>query len=264
MIYCVGEIGVDFYVGDDKAVARVVPGGRIVNAAAIMAREGARVAMLGDAPADHLGHLVVDHLQKAGVDIQGIDRPTDAKTPVTIYSPDGQSVRYTAPGDNGFDIVWPRINDGDVVIFGGFHAIDPGIHVQLLQFLSYAAEHATMIYLPGFYGEEKTRITRVMPAIYEGLELANYVITRTVDLQAIFGTSDAEICFKNNLDFYGIKLINIDGINGNMVGISAFQHGGKTFTQIAMPGCDDLEINAKVIAMVARNISTGDQQFINS
>lgn len=263
MIYCVGECGIDFYVDANGTTARVVPGGRIVNAAAILARRGIAVAMLGDAPTDHLGQLVVDYLQAAGVNTQGIDRPTDAKTPVTIYSADGRSVRYSAPGDEGFDIVWPRVEEGDVLIFGGLHAIDPAIHPQLLNFLSYAAEHAIMIYLPGFYGEETTRITRVMPAIYEGLELANYVITRTADLKAIFDTEDAEKCFRNHLEYYYINLININRIDGHKVSISTYGQKNES-VQIEMTSANALEINSQIVATVAKNILNGNPQLLSA
>lgn len=255
-IYCIGELGVDFYVDAAGTTAKITPGGRITNAAVILAQSGVDIAMLGDAPTDHLGQLVVDFLNQAGVDTQGVDRPTDAKTPVIIYAADGKSIRYDAPGENGFDIVWPRIADGDVVIYGGLHTIDPAIHNQLLQFLTNAARHATMIYLPGFYGQENTRITRVMPAIYEGLELANCVITRTADIKAIFGTDNDEKCFKNHLDFYDVKYINVAGIQGDMAQINIYEHGMKMHKTITADSTNTLLINAQIIADIAKQFLT--------
>lgn len=257
-VYCIGECGIDIYVDATGTAASIMPGGRIANAAAILARQGVKTAMLGDAPDDNLGQLVVDFLKAAGVDTDDIDRPTDAKTPVTVYSVDGRSTRHAKAGDDGFDIVWPRIIDGDVVIYGGLHAIDHSIHAQLLQFLSYAAEHAIMIYLPGFYGQENTRITRIMPAIYEGLELADIVITRTADIKAIFNTDDDQKCFIHHLDFYDVKYINIASINGKTATLNIFEHGMKKEEIFTADSTNTLLINARIVADVAKKLVTSN------
>ena len=214
-IICIGECALDIVFGADSAPLGAIPGGRLANAAALLAREGLPVVMAAEAAADTVGDTVVEFLACAGVDTTGIDRFTEGRTPVTIYMPgaDGQvkSTRYESYADDSFDIVWPRIDEGDIVLFGGYYAIDRRMRRRMLPLLQQAAERkALMVYLPGYMPQQEPRLTRVMPAILENLELAQVVVTRSVDLQLIFGTRDAAAAFRNHVGFYCNALVNVD------------------------------------------------------
>lgn len=214
-IYCVGECALDIIFGADGAPLGAMPGGRVINAAAILARQGEPVSVVSEASAGPVGDRVVDWLGEAGCDITGIDRITEGLTPTLLYLPgaDGRMTvtRYESYPDDCFDVVWPRIEEGDVVVFGGFYAIDPRMRRRMSQFLQNAVDHrAVMVYLPGFLPSQAPRITRVMPAIYENLEIADVIITRTADLETIYGTADAVRCYADQIDYYSHSLVNVD------------------------------------------------------
>lgn len=251
-IICIGECALNVVFEHGLPVG-ALPGGRIAAAAALMAAAKLPVVMASEASADPVGDMVVAPLVAAGVDISSVDRFTEGRTPMMVFTEaaDGaqQVTRYENYADEAFDIVWPRVDDGSVVVFGGYYALDRRMRTRLLPFLNNCAERgATMVYLPGFMAQQESRITRVMPAILENLELAHMVIARNNDLNLIFGTSAGDVCYADHIDFYCRSLINID---------TACRHlnyfSGKELTQIEIPEriCETMTWNAGVVAGVA-------------
>jgi fructokinase len=193
-----------------------------VNAAAILAKKGLPVTMASEAAADAVGDMVVDFLNEAGVITNSVDRFTEGRTPILIYSIDDKSgkaevTRYESYPDDCFDIIWPRIDEDDIIVFGGFYAIDRRMRTRMVQLLHHADERkAIMVYLPGFLPQQESRITRVMPDILENLEFADIIITRDSDLPVIFNTADVEKCYHNHIDFYCRSLVDFNVTNGTI------------------------------------------------
>lgn len=216
-IICIGECALDIIFDGDMPVG-AMPGGRVINAAALLAADNYPVYMIGEAGKDPVGEMVIDKLVKSGVNIDGIDRFTDGHTPVNIFtSPSGEDQkvmdvsRYDDYPAEGFDVVWPRIDRGDIVVVGGYYALSPRNRGRLSQFLSYLAERkAIVVYLPGYLSVQEPRITRIMPAILENLEYSNVIVSRNQDLELIFGVSDPEESYRRHISFYCRSLINID------------------------------------------------------
>jgi len=249
-IICIGECALDIVFGHDRAPIGSMPGGRLVNAAAILARCGFPVFMAGEAAADAVGDTVVTFIRDAGAVTQCIDRFTEGRTPVTIFmtGDDGRTTatRYESYADDCFDIVWPRIDEGDIVLFGGYYAIDRRMRRRMLPLLQHAADRkALMVYLPGFLPQQEPRITRVMPAILENLELADIVCTRSADLQLIFGNRDAAACYRNHIEFYCRSLLNVDAAAHSIT-----FHCGEAAESLELPlsHCSALIWNAGVAA----------------
>ncbi len=214
-IICVCECALDIMFEGDIPVSST-PGGRIINAAVNMARNGLPVVMASEASADPIGDILVNFLEDAGVDTSSVDRFTQGSSPLMIYTKkDCGSLaltRYDNYGDGGFDIVWPRIDDTDIVLYGGYYVLDHRMRQRMIPFLNHCAERkATMIYVPGFPQQLVPRITRVMPEILENFELADMIITHSSDLQHIFGNEEPSRCYVNHVDFYCRSLINFDG-----------------------------------------------------
>lgn len=222
-IICIGECALDIIFDGTRPVGSMAAG-RIVNAATILAREGMPVYLMGEAGSDPIGDMVLAGLREAGINTDAVDRFTDGHTPVNIFTPtpdpEGvpvpeaalmQVTRYDNYPAEGFDVVWPRIDAGDIVVFGGYYSLAPRTRTKLVQLLSFLQEKKVIIvYLPGFLSVQEPRITRVMPAILENLEYADVVVTRSHDLHLIFGTPEADTCYSDHIDFYCRNLININ------------------------------------------------------
>lgn len=249
-IICIGECALDIVFGSDGMPLGAMTGGRLANTAALLARMGLPVAMASEAAADAVGDTVVSYLAEAGVLTRSIDRFTEGRTPVTIFMPDAegrmQPTRYENYADDCFDIIWPEISEGDIVVFGGYYAIDRRMRRRLLPLLQNASERkAILIYLPGYLPQQEPRITRVMPAILENLELAKMVCTRSRDLQLIFSTADAAACWRNHISFYCPAMLNVDASAGS---VTYFSAQGTDTLDVPLSECGSLVWNAGVAA----------------
>lgn len=254
-IICIGECALDIVFDGAQPVGSIT-GGRIANAAAIMARDTLPVVMASEAASDPVGDSVVAFLKDAGVDISSVDRFTDGRTPLNVYMPaaDGSMTitRYENYGEADFDIVWPRVDDDSIIVYGGYYALDKRLRPRLTAFLNHCAERgAVMVYLPGFPSQRESRITRVMPAILENLEIANVVIARNQDLRLIFGVPEADRCYANHIDFYCRSMVSVDPTCHTIN-----YYSGKEVTHAEIPADISLSLhwNAGVVAGVVASI----------
>lgn len=258
-IICIGECALDVIFHGSMPVGSM-PGGRIVNAAAMLARQGLPVSLVSELAQGPVGDMIASFLSDAGVDMSCVDRFTEGLSPVMLYTSDGDGVasvtRYEQYPDQCFDVVWPRIDEGDIVVFGGFYALDARMRPRMSQLLAHAAERkAVLVYLPGFMPQQEPRITRVMPAILENLEYASVVIVRNNDLQTIFGIDDGSRCYRNHIDFYCRSLINVDTASHCIS-----YYSGKEVTSVETPAlvCASMMWNAGVVAGVVEALLADD------
>ncbi|MDE6308972.1 MAG: hypothetical protein K2L81_02125, partial [Muribaculaceae bacterium] len=217
-IIVIGELGIEIPVDSTGKPGDTRPGGRLLNIALNLAKDGIPVEMVGDMGSDPMGDLVMRYLTDNNVGVRSVDRYTDGLTPVTFDFGD-RLVRYaTTPADQ-LDVVWPRINPGDLVVFGGYYSLDERVRPRLLQLLSNAQEmKALLIYLPGFNPQLAPRITRVMPSLLENMEMASTLVTTTADLCQIYANegNDPVRCYRDHIFYYAPRLVNIDQASGRI------------------------------------------------
>lgn len=245
-IIIIGECGLDIIYEGSQPVGSM-PAGRLLNAAVMLAREGLPVFMVGDTGADPLGDIVVDTLVGAGVDTASVDRYVDGLTPVTFFFGDKVTPYRLPSREGGFDVVWPRVDPDDIVVFGGYYAIDPLIHQRLMALVAHAVERkAFVVYLPGFMSQLAPRLTRVMPAILENLEVASLVVTRSADLTVLYNDPDAARCFTDHLAYYSQSLVNLDADNA----VASCFNGKSASTSSLLSSADTLLWNSAAVAAV--------------
>lgn len=220
-IFCIGECALTFDFDGSAAATGLF--GNIANAATILGRCGTPVSMLSEAADDPVGQAAVEALAEAGVDTSGIDRFTDGATPVIVRMGMGtRPIRYENYGDECFDIVWPNITKGDVVVFGEFYALDGRMRARMVPLLDSAAERGVvMIYLPGFMPSQTPRITRVMPSILDNFERAHIVITDTEALTTIFDNPDGRACYEQHIRYSAPVMVHVDGATATIFGPDA-------------------------------------------
>lgn len=191
-------------------------GGRVANAAASLAQAGARCAMVSECTTDRVGDIIVDFLTSHGVDITSVDRYPDGATRLSVIFADQHDsrshiVNYGSYPDERFNVVWPRIDEGDIVLIGSLYAVDLPQRERLLELLRHATERkAIIVYLPGLQHGISFRITHVMPNVLENMELSQLVVATSRDLHTIFPGESPEECFRNHISFYGNTFVHID------------------------------------------------------
>lgn len=266
-IICIGECSLNIVIGHDGKPLGSMPGGRVVNAAAILGSRKSNVIMASEVSADPVGDIVASYLGDNGVNLSSLDRFTEGRTAINVFTCGSNSAlpdaitRYENYPDECFDIIWPRVDEGDIVIFGGHYAIDARMRTRMSRFLNHASERkAILIYLPGFLPQQEPRITRVMPAILENLEISNMVVSRNRDLELIFGVKSGDTCYHDHIDFYCRSLVNIDE-SCNRIDY----YTGKEVSSVDIPArtCRTMLWNAGAVAGVAaviaeRNVAAAD------
>lgn len=213
-IIAIGESVLDTVFSGSRPLRSFV-GGRIANAVASLGAIGIQAYMVSECGMDNVGNIVVDFFEKHNVDVKSIDRFTEGTTAFSaIFENEGKPngiVNYGQYPADRFNVVWPRIDEGDIVLIGSLYAIDLPQHEKLSELVNYAVERkATIIYLPGFQHGINFRITRVMPNILENLEIADIVIAHSRDINDIFPGESAEAAFRNHIEFYCPNYMHIN------------------------------------------------------
>lgn len=224
------------------------PGGRLLNAAAILGDCGYTVEFAGEASRDLTGDIITGFLARHNVSTRSIDRYTAGVTPAYFLfeNRDEATVAMRSHAAEGFDFIWPRVDADDIVIFGSYFALDKRIRPNLTDFLTNAAERkATIIYLPGFLSKLEPSITKVMPFILENLQFADMVVTRSGDFANIFGAdATPESSYRDHISFYTRLMANVDDNNGTI----SIYHGKDTVTTPFTSDKEPLQVNAIALA----------------
>lgn len=172
-----------------------------------LSHDGVEVEFVSECATDGVGDMIVDTLKKNGVGVRSVDRFTEGQSQVSLIFRDKEGnerfSEYVKYPDSRFDVLWPKIEENDIVVFGSFFSVEESVRQPLSELLAYAQDRkAIIVYLPGFKPELCSRITRVMPAIVENLEVADVVIARESDMMKIFGKADARACYNEHIKFY--------------------------------------------------------------
>ena len=213
-IIAIGESILDTVYYNNRPERSFV-GGRVSNAAAILGELGLPVSMVSECCTDKVGDWVVNFFNSHNVDTKSIDRYTDGSTPLAaIFRQDDAPdsiVNYGVYPDNRFNVIWPRIDEDDIVLFGSYYAIDEPQRERLFDLLTYARDRkAILIYLPGFQHGTQFNLTKVMPNILENFEVSTFVIDHDKDINNMFPNHDSDKVYNNHIKFYGPTYIHIN------------------------------------------------------
>ena len=218
----IGELALNITLPSRGSMtATAVIGDRAVNAAMLLGKMGVQTIFMGEVAADSVGDHIVDALTDNGVDTSSIDRFSEGASPVKISSPEGEStgapVIHASYPAEPVDPRWPRFDEGDVVAYGSYMALDKRNHDRLLEIVGYAASRkAECVYLPYFDLNQVPRTTRVMPEIWDCLEKASMVIASVSDLDAIFPGEDPAKAFHDHILFHCPRCLVTDYANLKM------------------------------------------------
>lgn len=193
----------------------------MLDAARRLALAGLDVHFTGEAAADRAGDFIVDSLAKAGVDTSLIDRPTECATTLRLIDQNRpgecQSV-YTRTSRERVSFGWPSASPSDIVVFGGYFALDTRTCADVAEFIATAAERGMIVVgIPGYEPQLEPAITHVMPTLLDGLDRTDIVFAADGDLGHIWRSRQPltpEECFRRNISFYADAMVNVDSATG--------------------------------------------------
>ncbi|MEQ8224302.1 MAG: PfkB family carbohydrate kinase, partial [Candidatus Eremiobacterota bacterium] len=100
---------------------------------------------------------------------------------------------YKLYPEERFNITFPVINKGDIILFGSFLAIDRAVRSKIVKFLSQAKEkEAIIVYDPNFRKPHLHELPQILPFIKENMKFADIVKGSDEDFQLIFNSCDSE------------------------------------------------------------------------
>ncbi len=252
----IGELALNIELKSD-GTATILVGDWAVNASVLDGRMGVDTSFVGEAAADVVGDYIVSYLTSAGVGVKSVDRYTEGVSPLRVTSDtvSGKTVGYEQFPSEPVNAVWPRIDEGDVVVFGSYMALEERDHDRLMDLLKYAkARKALIVYLPYFQEQQVPRITRVMPAVFDDLELADIVVARTEDIKRIFPGEDMGAVFKDHILFYCRRFLHIDAADKLM----RFYDGDASWTEKCHPADhSDFQWYSGALAGLTRALTEG-------
>lgn len=261
-VIAIGELNQDIIYRDNIPVSSFM-GGRIMNMASSVAVAGIPVYAVSECGADGIGDMIVKSLVEHGVDVNSVDRYTDGETALSVIiensKDDVSMISYGRYPEDRFDVVWPRIDEDDIVVFGSFYSVDPLLREKLFEMITYAAERkAIIIYLPGFRNKRNFRITKVMTAILENLEISNIVIGHQEEMNWIFGEDEPDKLYKDRIAFYSPNYLHLDN-NGTLSLFSGSQK--KTVPRDAVSRQDELGWHSGFYAGIIYGILNNDIKY---
>ena len=191
-IYTVGESLLDIiFKGREPQTAK--PGGSAFNASITLGRLGAPVNFISEMGDDRVGDLVGEFLEENGVSAKYISRYTPGQTAIALaFLDDRNDAEYEFYKDypaQRLAVDFPDFQKDDILLFGSFYALNPGIRPRVKELLEKADRAgAIIIYDPNFRSSHLPERDKLVPVIRENMGYATLVRASDEDLVNIFET----------------------------------------------------------------------------
>lgn len=207
-IIVIGQCRLDLTIDADGNKATTSPGGTLLAIANTLAYKGHTVKMVSEVARDAVGDQLMESMTRTGVDTTSVDRYTEGTTAAAMYYTDGRQVCYGTYPSEPMSVVWPRIERGDIVVFGGAYTLEPRVHTQTMELLRYAHDlKATVVYVPLYPPRLKHRVTHAMPAVLDSFESATIAVIDRATIETLYGSSDMEQVYRRHLSYYDAPML---------------------------------------------------------
>ena len=191
-----GETVTDFIIRDGKP-EDMVCGGSCYNAMISIGRCGVEAVFIGETGDDRLGLRTRQMLEDNGVSAEYLVMTEGKKSQLSLAflnkKNDAEYVFYKDHASDIFPTHLPETEDGDVLIYGSFYAVNPLIHTQLSAFVGKMQETGGIVYYDiNFRSSHLDDLAKVMPNILDNMGKATIVRGSDEDFLNIFGLDDKE------------------------------------------------------------------------
>lgn len=196
MIYTFGETVMDIPVKEGKPVS-MVPGGAMLNSSVSLGRLGVPATFISEIGNDPAGDLVISFLKENDVATRYVYRYDDGKTTLALAFLDkDNNASYSFYQDfpaQRLQIPEPRFNEGDILLFGSFFALNRQVRPKLLEIITLAKEKGALVfYDPNFRASHLKELPALKPFILENMALADIIRASDEDFKNIFGIDNAD------------------------------------------------------------------------
>lgn len=189
-IYAVGETILDIiFKGAEPQTAR--PGGSSFNASVTLGRLSAPITLISEMGKDRVGDLIQAFLEENGVNTKYLGRFEQGQSAIALAFLNAQSdAEYQFYKDyphQRLAVDFPDFEADDLLMFGSFYALNPGIRPRVKELLGRASRAgATLVYDPNFRSTHQPQRSTLIPDIEENMGFATLVRASDEDLVNIF------------------------------------------------------------------------------
>lgn len=195
-IYAVGETILDIiFKGVEPQTAKA--GGSSFNASITLGRLGAPITFISEMGQDRVGDLIQDFMEQNGVDASHLSRFEEGQSAIALAflneQSDAEYQFYKDYPHQRLAVDFPDFQADDLLMFGSFYALNPGIRPRVKELLEKADKAgATIVYDPNFRSSHLHERDELIPLIRENMDFATLVRASDEDLRNVFEAGNAD------------------------------------------------------------------------
>ena len=202
----IGETILDIIFRNDQPSA-AVPGGSVFNGIVSLGRMGVNVCFISETGNDHVGNIILQFMRDNHIPTDHVNVFPDGKSPVSLAflneHSDAEYIFYKDYPKQRLDVLFPPINEDDIIVIGSYYALNPVLRDKILELLDIAREKKAIVYYdPNFRSSHKNEAMKLAPTIIENLEYADIVRGSLEDFYYMYGIKDVEKIYKDKIKFY--------------------------------------------------------------
>ena len=211
----IGETVFDILFKNNQPV-KAVPGGSVYNSIISLGRTGAEATFISEVGDDKIGEIILSHLRDSGVDASSVCSFSGGKSPLALAflneRNDAEYLFYKDYPNNRLEVEFPKIEKGDIVLYGSYFVLNPVLREKTKAFLEYAkASGAILYYDINFRKNHVAERIKLGEALIENLEFADSVRGSADDFNYLYEMTDAEKIYKEKIKFYCPEFIFTSG-----------------------------------------------------
>jgi len=206
-IYAVGETILDIiFKGVEPQTAK--PGGSAFNASITLGRLGAPINFISEMGNDKVGDLIQNFMEENGVEANYISRYPHGQSAIALaFLDENSDAEYQFYKDypaQRLDVEFPEFKKDDLLMFGSFYALNPGIRPRVKELLMKAERAgATIMYDPNFRSTHLPERDDMVPLIIENMAYSTLVRASDEDLLNIFETESPDEAWERISSYTG-------------------------------------------------------------
>ena len=202
----IGETILDIIFRNGQPTA-AVPGGSVFNGIVSLARAGVPVSFISETGNDRVGNTILQSMRDSGMSTDYVNVFPDGKSPVSLAylneRGDAEYIFYKDYPKQRLDVVFPKLEEDDIVVFGSYFALNPVLRDKVLDLLEQARDKKAIVYYdPNFRSSHKDEALKLASTIIENLEYADIVRGSIEDFFYMYNQREVDKIYKDKIHFY--------------------------------------------------------------
>lgn len=191
----IGETVLDIVFDDGNQPLSAKPGGSVYNAMISVARAGHPASMITEMGDDAVGRIIRGFMRQNGVDDSLVTVNAGCQSHLALaFLDEAKKANYEFYKDykaQRIRFAMPSFAEGDILLFGSYFAINPGLRAEVLPVIETArSQGAHLFYDVNFRASHRAEASALWPSIEQNMRLAHVVKGSDEDVEIMLGTPD--------------------------------------------------------------------------